>query len=312
MVKKILFLFLLILNCFLFSEENPEEIFKRAKSEFIRKDFVQTFEYLAEKYPDHFYGQLSFLELAKVKLLERKYEDALMHLKKIRHSEIEDKEFWMAKAYLKNNENDNAIVAAQNFIFTARDNQKIEESYFIIAEAYLNDKIYQRALNTLESLRTSKYIANHIPLLHYKIGFCNEQMGKHENALRSYQKLKMDFPYDQYSYLAEDRINNLIRGNQFEIDLNGFEIVQTKKETNNIIGKTNSYLQAGAFGSEKNAENFRATIESLGFGSIIFTKNKNGKILFVVAAGPFENNDKLQKAKKTLETNNIDSFVIKR
>jgi len=315
-MKTFLFLLILLTGFTLFSDEIPEEMFLQAKSKIKEKDFMQTFEYLAENYTDHLYGQLSLLELAKVKLLERDYEDALNHLKKIHHPEIEDKEFWMAKAYLKNNENDNAIVAAQNFIFGSDDHHKIEESFFIIAEAYLNDKIYHRALNTLESLRTSKYINNHIPLLHYKIGFCYENIGKHENALRSYQKLKMDFPYDQYSYLAEDRINNLTRGNKIEIDLENLESIQTsvkqKNETNIIKGEYNSYLQVGAFGSEKNARNHSETIKKLGLPAMVFSKEKNAKTLFVVAAGPFENNDKLQKAMKTLTANNINSFVIKR
>ena len=315
-MKIYILLLLFFIGFSLFPDENPEEMFLQAKSKIKEKDFKQTFEYLAENYTDHLYGQLSLLELAKVKLLERNYDDALNHLKKIHHPEIEDKEFWMAKAYLKNNENDNAIVAAQNFIFGSDDHHKIEESYFIIAEAYLNDKIFHRALNTLESLRTSKYINNHIPLLHYKIGFCFEHIGKHENALHSYQKLKMDFPYDQYRYLAEDRIFNLTWENKIEIDLNDLQpmhkTVKKNNETNISRGEYNTYLQVGAFGSEKNAKNFKDTIDNLGLKSIIFSKNKNGKTLFVIAAGPFENSDKLQKAMKTLTANNIDSFVIKR
>ncbi|HHE38218.1 MAG TPA: SPOR domain-containing protein [Candidatus Cloacimonetes bacterium] len=315
-MKTYLFLLLFFIGFSLFADENPEEIFLQAKSKIKEKDFMNTFEYLAENYTDHFYGQLSLLELAKVELLERNYENALSFLKRIHHSEIVDKEFWMAKAYLKNNENDNAIIAAQNFIFGSDDFNMIEEAYFIIAEAYLNDKIFQRALNTLESLRTSKYIKNHIPLLHYKLGFCYEQMGQYENALRSYKKLKMDFPYDQYSYLAEDKINNLTRKNKIEIDLKNIEPINSKvkqeknTETNSIELKT--YLQAGAFSLEKNARNHSVTINELGLPAKIFSKVKNGKTLYIVAAGPFAGKKELQTAKKMLTENNITSFEIKR
>jgi cell division protein FtsN len=78
------------------------------------------------------------------------------------------------------------------------------------------------------------------------------------------------------------------------------------------LGKYQTYLQVGAFSSRENARNFEKKINRLGFETIIFSKMKKGKNLFVVAAGPFSNGKVLKKATDKLRENNINFFVIKR
>jgi len=140
----------------------------------------------------------------------------------------------LAKAYLKDDQWENAIISSQNYIFENENEDKIEDLYFIIAEAYLSRKIYKRALNTLEYLRTSKYIHNQIPLLFYKIGNCYEFMSKYSEALKYYKKLKLDFPYDPYTYLAEDRIFQLKQDK--DIRLPEITAKQNKTEKIGIMG----------------------------------------------------------------------------
>ena len=320
-MKKSVFL-LLLLSFFvsLFAGFSSSELFERASREQDNKK-IQTLLALSENFSDSLYGQKALLELGKIYFLQRKYEKSIEFLRKIYFSEIGEKEFWLAKSYLKNGENRKAIISAQNFISASDDFTKIEESFFIIAEAYIQDKLFAKALHTLETLRTSKYIENHIPLLHYKIGFCYENLKKNQDAIRSYQKLINDFPYTQYSYLAQDRIYNLQKENEVSEpeEQIASETNKTTKttdkyypETKISLGEYQTYLQVGAFSSNKNALNFKKKIIQLGFEAIIFSKIKNGKKLFVVAAGPFPDGKKLKEATDRLRKNNISFFVIKR
>jgi len=320
-MKKLIILFVLIILLIpLFSDNSKlEKKFNEAKSKAKSKNFIKDLEGLAGNHLDSFYGQLSLLELAKINLLERKYENAIFLLKKITNPEIEEKEYWLAKAYLKAEDYNKAIISAQNFISDfGNDSEKIaqiETAYFIIIESYFQQNLFKRALNNLEFLRTSKFIHNNIPLMHYKIGLCNEKLKKYENALLSYKKLKMDFPYHQYNYLAEDRIFNLQNGDKIDIDfkkINSYRKQETETRNSQNSADFKLYLQVGAFSSEKNAKKLGEKIKKLGYKYILFTKKVNNKTLTVVAVGDFKNDKELGKAAVNLEKNGISSFILKR
>ncbi|MFC1887308.1 SPOR domain-containing protein [Candidatus Cloacimonadota bacterium] len=265
--------------------------------------------------PESFYGQSALLDLAKIELLQRNYDQALKYFKKIYHPDITTKEFWMAKCYLLKGEPDSAIISAQNYIYTSFDNNKIETSYFTIAEAYIDKGLFQKALNTLEYLRNSENINNNIPLLHYKMGFCNEKLGAYEKALSHYKKLKLDFPYHEYTYLAEDRIYEMKTENKIDIDLKEILINETETdpviEDNSVQNEKGSYLQVGAFSKEANAVKQAEEIKKKYSGNyIVFEKNSNGNTLYVAAFGPYSNKEKLKSAKQILADLGYNSFEI--
>ncbi len=293
-----------------------EDQYKKAKAERDVTKIETLYQNIYEEDNDSIFGQLSLLELAKINFFKREYKKAVLLLKKIYHQEISDKQYWLAKSYLKMEKFQLSIVSSQIFIAESNENSKIENAYFLIAEAYLQQRMYKRAFNTLESLRISKYINNNIPLLHYKMGICKEEQGKFEQALMFYKKLKQDFPYHQYCYLAEDRIYNLKKDNKLDIDLseiNSFRKEEPLEESKAATGKDlKIYLQVGAFGSEDNAEKFGKKVKVIGFKYIVFSKIKNNSKLYVVAAGPFDENDDLKKAMQKLKKNDINSYVIKR
>jgi len=293
-----------------------EDLYKKAKAEKDGTAMKILFERIYEENHDSVFGQLSLLELAKYNFFKRNYENTILLLKKIHHQEISDKQYWLAKSYLKLGKYQLSIISSQIFIAESNEIGKIENAYFLIAEAYLLQKMYKHAFNTLESLRTSKYINNNIPLLHYKMGVCKEQQGKFEQALMFYKKLKQDFPYHQYCYLAEDRIYNLKKNDKLEIDLseiNTFRKEEPIEETKAATGKDlKIYLQVGAFGTEGRAEKLGKKVKVIGYKYIVFSKIKNDSKLYVVAAGPFDENDNLKKVMQKLKENDINSYVIKR
>ena len=317
MKKKILIICLLtIFVASSFGKLTQEDQYKKAKTEKDGTAMKALYEKAYEEDHDSSFGQLSLLELAKLNFFKRDYENAVSLLKKIHHQKISDKQYWLAKSYLKLEKYQLSIISSQIFIAESEDDVIIENAYFLIAEAYLQQKMYKRAFNTLESLRTSKYISNNIPLLHYKMGICKEQQGKFEQALMFYKKLKQDFPYHQYCYLAEDRIYNLKKDEKLEIDLseiNTFRKEKPKVESKAATGKDlKIYLQVGAFGSEDRARKLGKKVKVIGYKYIVFSKIKNNSKLYIVAAGPFDENDNLKKAIQKLKKNDIDSYVIKR
>ncbi len=293
-----------------------QENFLQAKNETDIATMQTLYKNIYEENNNSFYGQYSLLELAKLDFFKREYQNAILFLKKIHDQEILDKQYWLAKSYLKLGKYQLSIISSQIFIAESEDNVKIEKAYFLIAEAYLQQKMYKRAFNTLESLRTSKYIKNSIPLLHYKMGICKEKQAKFEQALMFYKKLKQDFPYHQYCYLAEDRIYNLGKDEKVELDLsqiNSFRQEEPVEESKAATGEDlKIYLQIGAFGSEDRAEKLGKKVKVIGYEYIVFSKIKGNSKLFIVAAGPFDENDDLKKAIQKLKKNDLDSYVIKR
>ncbi|MDA3813591.1 MAG: hypothetical protein PF570_04985, partial [Candidatus Cloacimonetes bacterium] len=59
------------------------------------------YEKTYEEDHDSLFGQRSLLELAKYNFFKREYENVISILKKIHHNEILDKQYWLAKSYLK-------------------------------------------------------------------------------------------------------------------------------------------------------------------------------------------------------------------
>ncbi|MCD6181846.1 MAG: SPOR domain-containing protein [Candidatus Cloacimonetes bacterium] len=289
------------------SHEALKSTYEKAAGQFHQSNFVPAMQAIARQHPDSQYGQLAMLELAKFHLLKREYSDAKKLLKQTRQSYIPDKEYWLAKVYLQNQEYQLAIVSAQNYIFSSQDADKIELSYFIIAQGYMEQKLYHRSLEMLETLRKSANIINNIPLLHYKLGQCYEKLGAFDKAAASYQKLRQDFPYSQYAQLADDRIYAL----KLDTKMEPLKPIKPK-ENSRAQGKYTVYLQAGAFSSTANAKKLQQRIEKFKIPTISFSKKSNGKTLHVIAAGPFANDSAMKQAASTLKKNNINTFVIKR
>ncbi len=267
--------------------------------------FAETLQTFAEKNSHTLEGQKAYLELAKLSILRRNYILAIKNLQKINHAKVIEKHFWLAKSYLETKKFHRAIISAQNFITTSENNDQIEIAYFLIAESYIKQEMYKRALNTLETLRKSKYIENNIPFLHYKMGNCYELMGKNREALQRYKKIKKDFPHTMISFLAEEKIDEIITQ---EKKLQEIIAEKVSKDDNEL----KLYLQVGAFNSKENAENYQKIIRSYGYQIDIFPKIKNDKKLFIVAVGPFEEENKLKKVSAELKQRNIESFVLKR
>ncbi|MCF7858549.1 MAG: SPOR domain-containing protein [Candidatus Cloacimonetes bacterium] len=317
MKKEILILLILVNTIiFVYGNTTQKDQYNAAKKEIDTIKMKQILEGVYQEDNSSLYGQQSLFELAKLAYFERDFKSSISKLKKIYHENITDKQYWLAKAYLKIGKNQLAIVSSQIYIAESDDRAKIENAYFLIADAYLQQNMYKRAYNTLESLRTSKYINNNIALLHYTMGICKEKQGKYTQALMFYKKLKQDFPYDQYCYLADDRIYNLGKEKKLELDpldITSFRKNDIEDDTKAATGEDlKIYLQVGAFSSEASARQYGEKIKVVGYNHIVFSKIKDSSKLYVVAAGPFDEKDDLKEIMQKLRANDFSFYVIKR
>jgi outer membrane protein assembly factor BamD (BamD/ComL family) len=270
------------------------------------------------------YGQKAMLDLAQYNVLQRDYDKAFSLLSPISDSTLCEKNFYLAEVELKRKNYQSSILSAQEFIKCSTDNNKKEQAYLFIAESYINLNQYVRALNTLQYLRNSKLMQNCTPLCLFKIGFAYEMLENYKQAVTEYKSVISKFPYTQYSMQAEERIRNL-KNDDVEfvdnsqdtmvIETTKLDTVKTETPTKTNVSTAKElkfYLQAGAFGSNKNAKKLAKRIMSKGYPATVFPKILNGKELKVVAAGPFDQRETAVKAKDKLQTDDIKSFIIKR
>ncbi|MBN1948786.1 MAG: SPOR domain-containing protein [Candidatus Cloacimonetes bacterium] len=311
-MKRTISLLLIILFAVLLPTAEDELLYQQAMDRLDGELLRQDLTLLINRYPDSYFTQLAWLELGKMELLARNYSAAESNLLMISDSHITDKQYWLAKSYFNQENYQAAIVSSQNYIFLSQDKDKIESSYFLIIESYIQQKMFVRALNNLEYLRNSEYIRNQIPLLHYKAGYCHEMLNNIQQAFNTYRKLMLEFPYHEYSYLAEDRIYELMKNNA--LDPLSTELPLPVSDDNKTEpAERKIYLQVGAFSNRENADKQGVTVKKiLQNNYIIFSKQANGKTLFVVAMGPYTDKLKLEKDKLILENNNINSFEIQR
>lgn len=311
-MRKILICLILISLTYIFAIDEDTVQFDNAFSHIRGTEICIAMDAIISVAPESYSAQLAYFEEAKINMLQRNYELSEQMLRKIKDEKIIDKEYWLAKCYLKMEDYTRAIISAQNFICDTNDKVKIESAYFLIAESYLLSHQYKRAYNTLESLRTSEYIQNYIPLLFYKMGYCQEKLKKFTNATISYKKLETEYPYHELSFLAEERIIAMQENDQIDFEAVKVQAPQTPIPDTKPGDTLKIYLQTGAFGNSKNAKKLGSKISKVGYNYIIFDKVSNGKKLYCVAAGPFDNNTTAKSALSKLKDNKINSYIIKR
>lgn len=261
-----------------------------------------SFEKLTNTHPETDFGQKAFLELAKIYLLESNFPQAQKCLNNITKSKSENKFFWQAQLYFQSQKFDSAIEESRKFIEKSNDNDLIETSYLLMAESKIKQKKYHEALEILVEFKNSEFIDHQIVGLLYKTGFCNEKIGEIEKATNYYKKVINEYTYTKYANDAQIRLNKIGNLSQVSESNNIPAIIHKPKK-----GK-NTYLQAGAFSSKKNAELRVTQVKNLHYESHIF--EAKGK--FKVAVGPFNIDSNLKKAKKVLKENNIPTFKIRK
>lgn len=73
----------------------------------------------------------------------------------------------------------------------------------------------------------------------------------------------------------------------------------------------NYFIQAGAFRTPEDAEQQRAKLTLLGFQAKVSEREQSGRTVYRVRLGPFEKKDEADKAKEKLESNAIETALVR-
>ncbi|MDD3051528.1 MAG: SPOR domain-containing protein [Candidatus Cloacimonetes bacterium] len=283
---------------------------------------AESFRLIGQKYEDEYWGQLSFLEAGKICFLVRDYPNALSSLNKINYLGISEHYFWISQIYLKISEFDKAIKFSQDFAKKTSIKAYQELAHFTIAEAYILQNKYNKALNTLRYLQQSALVENNFALLHYKMGYCSEMIDNFESAILFYRKVIMDFPYTKYGNMAENRLYRIRSSNKELISISDIGYIESNKVSAQSVTNTESvknatatdkyFLQAGVFSTYKNALKQVNNLKKKSYDGEVFTKEVNGKSMYAVAVGSYSSKDEACKAAEILKKDGFDSFVQQR
>lgn len=308
-------------------------------------DFAKgSLQALVTNHPRHHLAQKGWLELGKISLLDRNYTEALSHLGKITDPNLDDKHFWIAKAYYEKSDYTNAIASAGQYLRVANEHSGIEEMTFLTADAYIALEQYNSAINSLRKLLAASEKVQDEQYLRYRYGYAAEMLDNRAEALNQYKAGYELNRFSQLAYLIEDRLFEMRERFGSGIDLSFLypyasgplpEIVVAQQNTNPDEVNSNQpdstktavnpppkeinpneqrgiYLQAGRFSSQNNAIKLCDRIYKLKLAAQYYKSTQFQDVSWVVLAGPFPTELDAVNAKTLLRDNNIDSFIIQK
>jgi predicted negative regulator of RcsB-dependent stress response len=304
------------------TQEKAAILYYRAKLAKEKNDIVGKLAELVKKYPKELYGQKGLIELANVTLLEREYPASLNYLKNVNARMIPEKDYLLSMIYVKLEKYDDAIASAQRYINTANDELKKELAYLQIVEAYILSDQYQQARLTLETLKSTHSMTPHQAIIDYKIAYCHEHLSDTTMAISKYRNVISQYPFTEHCFNAERRLYELLLGGSENVKYSDLSFMERMEDEPFVVNDATEqrkndaqieqyYLQVNAFSARRNAVEHSDYLNDLGFHNIVFSKLVNNTEYFVVAVGPFNDTDELQKKKTELKNKlNIDSFQI--
>ena len=71
------------------------------------------------------------------------------------------------------------------------------------------------------------------------------------------------------------------------------------------------FIQAGAFRTPEDAEQQRAKLTLLGFQAKVSEREQSGRTVYRVRLGPFDKKDEADKAKEKLESNSVETALVR-
>ncbi len=128
----------------------------------------------------------------------------------------------------------------------------------------------------------------------------------YSNAITYYKDLTNDYPYSQYTPLAEQQIVTLIEQGHYSSSLTSLPEIEELLTKKYIV-------QLAAFDTSTQAYKSKDEFEDKGISGIfIFTKSVNGKIFYALGLGPYTTEDEADFKQRKLNEQGISSFIYKK
>ncbi len=298
---------------------------------------MKSFALVSQNYPSSLYGQMALLEIAKLNILDREIAQAVINLKKITSTDMIEKSYWLAFCSYQQNDYQNAINHAENFLRLSKTNQYLEDTYFLIVESYISLRQANSAVKTLNKLKAINGFPTDLQFYYFRLGYAYELSGNRQDAVASYRDGYLLNKYSQVAYLIEDRLFELRTSFGSSIDLSFLypytelsitpPVVDSGSTSTNIMPLPNNdqkidlkadakptgeyLIQAGRFSSESNASKLVVKIKSLELPSVYYEAIQNKQKTWVVVCGPYNTQQEADAAHSKLKDNDIDSFITK-
>ena len=303
-----------------------------------KNDALQMHLSNADRNPKTDYGQKSMLEAAKLYILERDIAAANAQLRKITSTLILERYYWLGVCAFWQDDYNNAISHAENYLRLAPQGVQAESAYHIISDSYIAQKKYYSAITTLNKI---KAIQDHDQqYLNYRIGYANELSGKPQDALQAYKTAYELNKYSQIAFSVEERLFAM-RSRTPSLDLSflypytPLEILTPAVPADSLapvvvlpptitlpepgtnvplkLGSKPSkgiYLQAGRFSVEANASKLCNTIRDAKLPAVYYEDKTKSSTTWVVLAGPFVTRSDADAARTFLQSTDISSFIV--
>jgi len=303
-----------------------------------RADTLMHLQQAIEKFPSTHYGQLSMLHKAKLHILERETAQAKTLLAKIDSADIPERYYWLAVCSEMTDDWAAAISNAETYLRLEPRGVRLEDCYFLMAEAYTGQKKYQSATATLAQLAAIPGYPTDTQYYHYLNGYAFQLAGNWQEALSHYSRGIQITRYTQIAYQIEDRLFELKHTHGSKIDLgflfpyNDLDIpVETEQVAEPVptplkevetppvdqplrfSGKPNAglYVQTGRFGVEANARSVAYRVRQLDLPAGYYEDKGNKSVPWVTFSGPYKNSEQQKKALELLRNNAIDCFAVR-
>lgn len=301
---------------------------------------IETLSQLISQYPSTEYGQRGMLDRAVIHILDREIDQAQALLRRITSPKLGERIYWQAVCSFHAGDWANTIANAENYIRLEASGAHIEDCYYLVAEAYLNQNKAHSAIVTLNKLKTLKDLPKDVQYFYYKLGYAHERNRSIKDAVSQYKEGYLLDKYSQLAYSIEDRLFEMraTYGNSVDlaflypyVDLSIADMVvsngqtvaqistntqinppdQTVEQSLFVSGKPEGeyLIQAGRFTTKNNAENLAKRIRNLDVQAVYYESELNSQKSWVVVCGPYSTQQDAIFAHAKLREHEIDCFI---
>jgi tetratricopeptide (TPR) repeat protein len=310
-----------------------------------KEQTLQDFMTAANDFPKTHYGQLAMLEAAKIHILEREIPLAQTQLRRISSADIIERFYWMAVTYFWLEDYSSAIANAENYLRLKPSGAVAESALHLVSDSYIAQKKYQSAISTLAKIK--KLMSYDEQYYYFRLGCAQELSGDSAAALNAFRTgYEMD-KYSQVAFNIEERLFAL-RAWTPSLDLSFLypyspleldpteaiqdstalaDAVPSESITDTLMVRLppidssipiklllkpvqGSYLQAGRFSVESNAERLTRSIRRMKIPAVYYEDKEQSNTTWVVLAGPFADPEQSNLARQMLTNSEINSFVV--
>jgi len=256
------------------------------------------------------YTDRALIHLAKISLTHEDWTAAMEYsdklLKKAFSLYYSDALFINAQAHFCNAEYFPAITSYKEFTNISLDSAQRELAMLNCGTAYYELKQHSKAIEQFSQIQEENPNSNFNPYMLYLLGLCFENKAQYTDAITHYKKLTNDYPYSQYSPLAEQQLVSLIEQGYYSSSLT------TLPEIDELLSKK-YIVQLAALESSTKAHKAQKDFLDMGVkNTFIFTKSVNGKIFYAVGIGPYSTENEALYKKNRLAEKSISSYVYKK